>query len=64
MNFAHSSVIVIPIFDQMEEALGALGITVHWVEDWDYYHAAMGEVHCGSNAMRQIPQVKWWEVAL
>lgn len=49
---------------QMEEALGALGITVHWVEDWDYYHAAMGEVHCGSNAMRQIPQVKWWEVAL
>jgi protein-arginine deiminase len=46
---------------QLEDALKPHGITVEWVEDWDLYHAMEGEVHCGSNSMRQIPTVKWWE---
>lgn len=46
---------------QLEEALKPLGITVEWVEDWDGYHALEGEVHCGSNSARRIPEVKWWE---
>ena len=50
------------IFKQaMETALTPLGITVHWVEDWDTYHRQLGEVHCGSNATRKVPDTKWWE---
>lgn len=50
------------IFQQtMIDRLAPLGITVHFAEDWDEYHAALGEVHCGSNTRRQIPDTKWWE---
>jgi len=46
---------------QFESAFETVEMNVHWVEDWDLYHALLGEVHCGSNATREIPQVKWWE---
>ncbi|MGI5864082.1 MAG: protein-arginine deiminase family protein [Myxococcales bacterium] len=46
---------------QLERALAPFGYTVHWVEDWGLYHALAGEVHCGSNAVREVPEVKWWE---
>lgn len=46
---------------QLEEALKPYGITVDWVEDWDGYHRLEGEVHCGSNSLRRIPDAKWWE---
>jgi protein-arginine deiminase len=50
------------IFRQtMTDRLAPLGITVDFAEDWDEYHAALGEVHCGSNARRKIPETKWWE---
>ncbi len=50
------------IFEQaMVAALAPLGITVHFAEDWSEYHAAIGEVHCGSNTRRKIPDTKWWE---
>lgn len=42
-------------------SLGKLGITVDWVEDWDAYHRIFGEVHCGTNATRAIPEARWWE---
>lgn len=45
----------------MQDALAPYGVTVHFAEDWDLYHRNMGEVHCGTNATRAIPQVKWWE---
>ncbi len=45
----------------MSEALGKLGIKVDFAEDWDGYHVALGEVHCGSNATRKIPETRWWE---
>lgn len=45
----------------MVDRLEPLGITVHFVEDWDDYHAALGEVHCGTNTRRKIPDAKWWE---
>lgn len=31
----------------------------HWLNDWRQYHAAMGEVHCGSNAMRTPSPEAW-----
>jgi protein-arginine deiminase len=46
---------------QLEEELGRLGIGVSWIDDWDVYHRHVGEVHCGTNASRAIPDVKWWE---
>jgi len=46
---------------QFEDALGAIDYAVHWVEDWDLYHRMLGEVHCGSNAKRELPDVNWWE---
>ncbi|MDF2696146.1 MAG: Protein-arginine deiminase type [Labilithrix sp.] len=50
------------IFKQaMSAALAPFNITVHFAEDWDTYHRQLGEVHCGTNATRQIPQAKWWE---
>jgi protein-arginine deiminase len=42
------------------DALAKIGITVDFVEDWEY-HVGMGEVHCGTNTTRQIPEAKWWE---
>ncbi len=48
----------------MEQALAPLAIKVHFAEDWDGYHRNLGEVHCGTNATRQIPVAKWWESGL
>jgi protein-arginine deiminase len=45
----------------MEERVAPFGVTVHWAEDWDLYHRNMGEVHCGTNATRKVPDAKWWE---
>ena len=47
---------------QLESALAPYQVRVQWVENWNLYHRAAGEVHCGTNAMRAIPSVKWWEV--
>lgn len=47
--------------EAMISALAPLGITVHFAEDWDTYHRQLGEVHCGTNSTRQIPQANWWE---
>ena len=44
-----------------ETKLTAIGYTVRWIDDWDLYHAEEGEIHCGTNAARAIPDVKWWE---
>jgi protein-arginine deiminase len=40
--------------------LGALGLETHFVDNWDLYHAEMGEVHCGTNVDRAV-DVAWWE---
>jgi protein-arginine deiminase len=47
----------------MQDQLAAHGITVHWIEDWYHLHLLYGEVHCGTNVLRQVPTLKWWEVA-
>lgn len=50
-----------PFKDVMTSKLAAVGVTVHFAEDWDLYHRAMGEIHCGTNATRAVPTAKWWE---
>lgn len=46
---------------QAEAALGTLGFAVDWIENWNLYHRLSGEVHCGSNTARKIPEARWWE---
>ena len=46
---------------QMTKALAKHGYTVHYVENWDLYHRLLGEVHCGTNALRTAPASRWWE---
>ena len=47
---------------QMEDEMSKVGITVHWVEDWDLYHRLDGEIHCGCNIAREVsPSGPWWE---
>lgn len=39
------------------------GLLINFVDDWDLYHALLGEVHCASNVDGPPPaNVKWWEV--
>jgi protein-arginine deiminase len=43
-----------------EERLSAVGISVHWVEDFGYAHPG-GEVHCATNAVRDVGALDpWW----
>jgi protein-arginine deiminase len=49
--------------DDMTERLAAFGIQARFAEQWDLLHAASGEVHCGTNALRAYPALRWWEVA-
>ncbi len=48
----------------MLSVLEPLGFTVHFIDDW-FYHAGIGEVHCGTNAKRKPPELsdpalRWW----
>lgn len=44
------------------DALAPYGINVRFAEQWDILHVAEGEVHCGTNALRQVPaRWQWWE---
>jgi protein-arginine deiminase len=45
-----------------------IGVTVHWVDDWDMYHRRTGEIHCGTNVVRTPPEAApnysgpyWWD---
>ena len=48
--------------DYYETELTKLGIKVVWVDNWELYHTNLGEVHCGTNSLRAVPDTqKWWE---
>lgn len=46
---------------QLEQALAPHGVSVWWVDGWSLLHEFIGEVHCGTNASRAIPEARWWE---
>jgi protein-arginine deiminase len=51
--------------ENLRETLTKWGLTVTFVDTWNYYHLAKGEVHCGTNTLRKsIATVKWWEIDL
>ncbi len=47
----------------VENAFGAAN--VHFIDNWDTYHRLFGEVHCGTNVIRDPPAEyqQWWENA-
>ena len=51
----------------MKSILEAIGNTVHFIENFESYHAQWGEVHCGTNAKRRPPELdksfgaRWWD---
>ena len=44
----------------LTDLMRAEGITVHFAEQWDILHTALGEVHCGTDALRRIPAQSVW----
>jgi protein-arginine deiminase len=46
---------------ELERVLGTAGQVAVWIDDWFVYHAALGEVHCGSNTLRVPFAKKWWQ---
>ncbi|MEI5102554.1 protein-arginine deiminase family protein [Streptomyces sp. PmtG] len=42
--------------DSAERALTARGVRVRWVENFSWAHLSLGEVHCATNALREIPR--------
>ncbi|TQV92528.1 peptidylarginine deiminase [Cordyceps javanica] len=34
--------------------------TVLYMDDWFTHHKKVGDVHCGSNAIRELTGVEWW----
>jgi protein-arginine deiminase len=49
-----------PFKAQLEQALAPHGLTVAWIDEWDLLHRFVGEVHCGTNALRAVPSAPWW----
>jgi hypothetical protein len=42
--------------------LTSLGLKVRWIDTW-FYHVRAGEIHCGTNVLRQVPppaKNPWW----
>lgn len=50
------------IKQEVETRLQNIGLDPVFVDDFELYHRAAGEIHCGTNAQRQIPtNIHWWE---
>ncbi|KAK3299866.1 uncharacterized protein B0H64DRAFT_314625 [Chaetomium fimeti] len=45
--------------EAVEEVYGRVGMKVEWVDDYMSHHVRGGEVHCGTNALREMGA--WWE---
>lgn len=46
------------------EAILPDNVEPHWLDDWDWYHMMLGEVHCGSNTQRTPSDRNWWDDAM
>jgi len=48
-----------PVIAKVREVFPS-DIDIVFLDDWNTYHMALGEVHCGSNVVRE-PAANWWE---
>ncbi|KAK2776193.1 arginine deiminase type-3 [Colletotrichum kahawae] len=46
--------------ERLKAVYGATGMDVGFVDDFLSHHVGLGEIHCGSNTLRES-DVKWWE---
>ncbi|RCI07489.1 hypothetical protein L249_4532 [Ophiocordyceps polyrhachis-furcata BCC 54312] len=44
----------------VEAAYARAGMELHYVDDFKSHHLYTGDVHCGTNTMRQTDLVWWW----
>jgi protein-arginine deiminase len=51
-----------PFEQDLISRLTPLGYSPKFVDDWFVYHINLGEVHCGTNAVKAI-DVRFWEVS-
>jgi protein-arginine deiminase len=49
-----------PFKTDLHQRLEPLGLQVYFADDWDEFHIAEGEVHCGTNVSRDM-SAAWWE---
>jgi protein-arginine deiminase len=47
--------------EDLKTSLKKFALTISFLDDWEEYHIALGEVHCSSNTLRTPTQAKWWE---
>jgi outer membrane protein OmpA-like peptidoglycan-associated protein len=74
-NFANTRLVIPKPFgpvlggvDQLEKdvldkltPLGYAASQIKFVDDFDTYHVADGEIHCGTNSKREPHKIPWWE---
>lgn len=51
-----------PFIRALEQVMPS-GLDLLFVDDWDVYHLAEGEVHCGTNVRRAPTTIPWWRDA-
>ncbi|XP_072540787.1 protein-arginine deiminase type-2 isoform X2 [Salminus brasiliensis] len=49
---------------EMRSLLEPLGLNCTFIDDFASYHKLLGEVHCGSNVLREPFAFKWWNLEL
>lgn len=43
-----------------ERATKAKGVKVDWIDTWPVPHTRLGEIHCATNALRDLGDGAWW----
>ncbi|XP_051986051.1 protein-arginine deiminase type-2 isoform X2 [Xyrauchen texanus] len=49
---------------EMQSLLEPLGLKCTFIDDFAPYHKMLGEVHCGSNILREPSTFRWWNLEL
>uniref|UniRef100_A0A8C1G8J9 Peptidyl arginine deiminase, type II n=1 Tax=Cyprinus carpio TaxID=7962 RepID=A0A8C1G8J9_CYPCA len=49
---------------EVRSLLEPLGLKCTFIDDFAPYHKLLGEVHCGSNVLREASPFKWWNLEL
>ncbi len=46
--------------EHVRNSLTGTGLSAHFIDDWEYYHCWLGELHCGTNVERAAWTRRWW----
>lgn len=49
---------------EMCSLMEPLGLHCTFIDDFAPYHKLLGEVHCGSNVLREPSTFKWWNLEM